>query len=83
MHHRRCQLWALAMASGLIASSQLVDAAQELPNLTFFEYLAEMVETEEGWIDPLELEEDMADLDLLESSTDTDSAGAVEEVTND
>ena len=41
--------------------------------LSFFEYLAEMVETEEGWVDPLDMDGSFADVEL-QKVTDQDSA---------
>ncbi|MEM7097241.1 MAG: hypothetical protein AAF541_03205 [Pseudomonadota bacterium] len=40
--------------------------------LSFFEYLAEMVETEEGWMDPLDMNGSYADMELKEVSEQND-----------
>ena len=49
-----------------------------------------MVETEEGWVDPLELESGMADMDLVKlteqpapDELEAAGPGAIEEVSND
>ena len=49
--------------------------------MSFFEYLAEMVEAEDGWIDPLEMDESLLALDMeqLHESAPNDPMSNVEQ----